>query len=92
MLAGIDTPFAKAAEVAIETAFGTKPVFIREGGSIPIVTRFQEALNCDCLLLGWGISDDNAHSPNEKFRVEDYYRGIQASARLWSEIARHAGA
>ena len=88
MLADIDTPFAKAAEIAIESAFGAKPVFIREGGSIPIVTRFQEVLGCDCLLLGWGLSDDNAHSPNEKFRVEDYYRGIQASARLWNEIAK----
>jgi succinyl-diaminopimelate desuccinylase len=87
MLAKIDTPFAKAAEMAIEAAFGTKPVFIREGGSIPIVTRFQEVLGCDCLLLGWGLSDDNCHSPNEKFRVADYYRGIQASARLWHEIA-----
>ena len=88
MLANIDTPFAKAAEIAIQQAFGTKPVFIREGGSIPIVTRFQEVLGCDCLLLGWGLSDDNAHSPNEKFRVQDYYRGIQASARLWNEIAK----
>ncbi len=87
MLAGTDTPFARAAEKAIEAAFGTKPVFIREGGSIPIVTRFQEVLDCDCLLLGWGLSDDNAHSPNEKFRVADYFRGIEASARLWSEIA-----
>ncbi|KAA5542301.1 dipeptidase [Roseiconus nitratireducens] len=87
MLARIDTPFARAAEAAIEQAFGTRPVFIREGGSIPIVTRFQEVLGCDCLLLGWGLSDDNAHSPNEKFRVQDYYRGIEASARLWNEIA-----
>lgn len=88
MLANIDTPFAKAAESAIEAAFGSKPVFIREGGSIPIVARFQEVLHCDCLLLGWGLSDDNPHSPNEKFRIEDYYRGIQASARLWNEIAK----
>ncbi|MCO8120547.1 dipeptidase [Stieleria sp. TO1_6] len=90
MLTGIDTPFAKAAEQAIEQAFGTKPVFIREGGSIPIVTRFQSVLDCDCLLLGWGLSDDNPHSPNEKFRVQDYYRGIQASARLWNEIAKQS--
>ncbi len=88
MLAKTDTAFAQAAESAIEGAFGTRPVFIRGGGSIPIVTRFQETLGCDCLLLGWGLSDDNAHSPNEKFRVEDYYRGIQASARLWNEIAK----
>ncbi|MCC9600244.1 dipeptidase [Stieleria sp. JC731] len=90
MLASTDTPFVEAANVAIEAAFGAKPVMIREGGSIPIVTRFQETLECDCLLLGWGLSDDNAHSPNEKFRVADFHRGIEASARLWHEIAKRA--
>ncbi|MCD0463195.1 dipeptidase [Roseiconus lacunae] len=90
MLAATDTPFVDAANVAIEAAFGTKPVMIREGGSIPIVTRFQEVLGCDCLLLGWGLSDDNAHSPNEKFCVADFHRGIEASARLWHEIAKRA--
>ena len=90
MLADINTPFATSAQSAIEAAFGVRPVFIREGGSIPIVTRFQEVLGCDCLLLGWGLSDDNCHSPNEKFRVEDYFRGITASATLWNEIARQS--
>ncbi|WP_146517848.1 dipeptidase [Stieleria varia] len=88
MLANTDSPFMKAASDAIEQAFGVSPVLIREGGSIPIVTRFQEVLGCDCLLLGWGLSDDNAHSPNEKFRVDDYFRGIQASAILWDEIGK----
>lgn len=86
MLADTNSPFVEAAANAIDSAFGTKPVLIREGGSIPIVTRFQEVLDCDCLLLGWGLSDDNAHSPNEKFRVADYHRGIVASAHLWNEI------
>ncbi|MEO1526949.1 MAG: dipeptidase [Planctomycetota bacterium] len=90
MLADINTSFATSAQAAIESAFGVRPVFIREGGSIPIVTRFQEVLGCDCLLLGWGLSDDNCHSPNEKFRVEDYFRGITASATLWNEIANHS--
>lgn len=88
MLANTHSPFMQAATNAIEAAFGVKPVLIREGGSIPIVTRFQEVLDCDCLLLGWGLSDDNAHSPNEKFRVEDYHRGIVASAVLWEEIGK----
>lgn len=86
MLADIETPFAKAADSAIEKAFGVKPVFIREGGSIPIVAKFQQVLKCDCLLLGWGLSDDKAHSPNEKFCVADYYRAIEASTHLWNEI------
>ncbi len=88
MLADTDSRFVHAAIGAIEQAFGVKPVLIREGGSIPIVTQFQEVLDCDCLLLGWGLSDDNMHSPNEKFRVADYHRGIRASAILWEEIGK----
>lgn len=88
MLADTNSQFIHAANRAIESAFGIEPVLIREGGSIPIVTRFQEVLECDCLLLGWGLSDDNAHSPNEKFRIEDYHRGIRASAILWDEIGK----
>ena len=86
MLADPESPFVEAASRAIEKAFSVAPVLIREGGSIPIVTRFQEVLNCDCLLLGWGLSNDNTHSPNEKFRVADYHRGIQASSFLWNEL------
>ena len=86
MLAGIDSPFMAAAKTAIESAFGVPPVMIREGGSIPIVARFQEVLGCDCLLLGWGMNDDNLHSPNEKFRIADYHRGIAASTALWEAI------
>ncbi len=88
MLADTTSRFMAAARSAIKEAFGTEPVLIREGGSIPIVTRFQEVLRCDCLLLGWGLSDDNAHSPNEKFRVADYHRGIRASACLWEELGK----
>lgn len=87
MLADGNSPFMAAAKTAIESAFGVPPVMIREGGSIPIVARFQEVLQCDCLLLGWGLNDDNAHSPNEKFRVADYHRGIAASTALWQAIA-----
>lgn len=87
MLADTQSKFVKAATTAVTDAFGCPPVLIREGGSIPIVARFQSVLQCDCLLLGWGLSDDNAHSPNEKFRLADYHRGIRASARLWQAIA-----
>ena len=88
MVADTESRFIAAANAAIEAAFGVKPVLIREGGSIPIVARFQEVLHCDCLLLGWGLNDDNLHSPNEKFSVADYYRGIEASALLWDEIGK----
>ncbi|MEM8666722.1 MAG: dipeptidase [Planctomycetota bacterium] len=88
MLADTNSRFMSAARNAIEQSFGVAPVLIREGGSIPIVTCFQEVLQCDCLLLGWGLSDDNAHSPNEKFRIEDFHRGIRASAILWDELGK----
>ena len=63
----LDSPYLQAAAAAIEAGFGTRPVFIREGGSIPIVNTFADVLGVDVLLLGWGQNDDNTHSPNEKF-------------------------
>jgi len=83
----LDSPYVEAAARAIEAGFGRRPVFIREGGSIPIVTAFKEKLGIDCLLLGWGLDDDNTHSPNEKFSLADFHRGIRASAQLWKELA-----
>jgi succinyl-diaminopimelate desuccinylase len=83
----LDSPYVAAATKAIEKGFGTTPVFIREGGSIPIVTKFREQLGIDTLLLGWGLDDDNTHSPNEKFCLADFHRGIKASAHLWQELA-----
>ncbi len=79
--------FMKGAIKAVEEGFGKKPVLIREGGSISIVAQMVEALGCDVLLIGWGLDDDGAHSPNEKFHLEDYYRGIRASTRLWEYLA-----
>jgi succinyl-diaminopimelate desuccinylase len=81
-------PAVSAAVRAIERGFGLPPVFIREGGSVPIVTTLAEALQVDCLLLGWGQNDDNTHSPNEKFCLADFHRGIKASAYLWYELSR----
>jgi len=86
----LDSPFMRAATRAIERGFGREPVYIREGGSIPIVTTFFERLGADSLLLGWGLDDDNAHGPNEKFSLADFHRGIRASAYLWQELAADA--
>ena len=80
----LDSPYMRAAAAAIEAGFGRAPVFIREGGSIPIVTTFARELGVDTLLLGWGQNDDNTHSPNEKFSLADFHRGIRASAYLWA--------
>lgn len=86
-LVPLDSPYVQAAARAIEQGFGRAPVYIREGGSIPIVTAFRRQLGIDTLLLGWGLDDDNTHSPNEKFCLADYHRGIRASAHLWGELA-----
>ena len=72
---------------AVEAGFGTKPVFIREGGSIPVVGLIKQQLGVDTLLLGWGQNDDNLHGPNEKFSLADFHRGIKASAHLLAELA-----
>jgi succinyl-diaminopimelate desuccinylase len=84
----LDSPYMKAAARAIQQAFGASPVFTREGGSIPIVATFHDLLGADTLLLGWGQDDDNTHSPNEKFALADFHRGIKASAILWEELSR----
>jgi acetylornithine deacetylase/succinyl-diaminopimelate desuccinylase-like protein len=83
----LDSPYLQAAAHAVEKGFGRRPVFIREGGSIPIVNTFASVLGADVLLLGWGQNDDNPHSPNEKFSLDDYHRGIRASAALWQALA-----
>ncbi len=83
-----DSPYMQAASRAIEKAFGTAPVMIREGGSIPVVTTFKDVLGVDTLLLGWGQDTDNLHSPNERFSLDDFQRGIRASACLWEELAK----
>ncbi|MGA2226067.1 MAG: dipeptidase [Syntrophobacteraceae bacterium] len=83
-----NTPAMLAAQRAIETGFGKKPVFIREGGSIPVVNLIKKHLGQEnILLLGWGSPDDGAHSPNERFRIEDFNRGIRSAAALFSEMA-----
>jgi acetylornithine deacetylase/succinyl-diaminopimelate desuccinylase-like protein len=76
-----------AAKTAIEKSFGSVPVMVREGGSIPVVGSFKEILGADTLLLGWGQNSDNLHSPDEHFSIEDFHRGTAASAYLWQELA-----
>lgn len=85
----LSSPYISASARAIEQAFGKRPVFMREGGSIPVVSAFRDQLGVDTLLLGWGLDDDNTHSPNEKFCLADFHRGIKASAHLWNELANH---
>ena len=77
---------AKAALRALKSAFGYEPVLMREGGSIPIVNHFKKYLCAETLLLGLGLPDDNAHSPNEKFDLRCFAKGQLMSAHLWREL------
>ena len=85
-----DSRWVASAVAALERGFGRKPVFIREGGSISIVTRFVADLKIPCLLLGFGLNDDRIHAPNEKFSVTDFMSGIRTSAALLDELGAGA--
>jgi acetylornithine deacetylase/succinyl-diaminopimelate desuccinylase-like protein len=89
-MASYDNAFIQAAGRAIERGFGRKPVFVREGGSIPVVSTFQEELGLPSVLFGVGLPDENAHAPNEKLDLGNFHNGIIASAVLYQEIA-HCG-
>ena len=83
-----DNVYVQAAARAIERGFGQKPVLTREGGSIPVVSTFQEELGLPSVLFGVGLPDENAHAPNEKLDVANFHNGIIASAILYDEIAK----
>lgn len=76
-LTPIDSIEYKAAARAIETSFGKTPIPVRGGGSIPITALFESVLNCKTVFLGFGLDSDNLHSPNEKFDLFNFYKGIE---------------
>ena len=84
----IDSVAMGAASDAMEMAFGKKPVFQREGGSIPVVAWFKEALGIDAVLLGFGLPDDRIHAPNEKIDLRYYYGGIKCCAAVYELLAQ----
>jgi len=85
-MTSFDNPYVQAAGRAIEKGFGRSPIFTREGGSIPVVSTFQEELGLPSVLFGVGLPDENAHAPNEKLDVANFHGGIIASAHLYEEI------
>jgi acetylornithine deacetylase/succinyl-diaminopimelate desuccinylase-like protein len=87
-MASYDHPYIQAAGRAIEKGFGRAPVFTREGGSIPVVSTFQEELGLPSVLFGVGLPDENAHAPNEKLDLGNFHSGIISAAHLYEEIAR----
>ena len=82
-----DNRYVQAAGRAIEKGFGKRPVYTREGGSIPIVSDFQDALGVPVVLFGFGLPDDNLHAPNEKLTLDQLFNGILASAFFYQEVA-----
>ncbi len=84
----VDGPWLEAAGRAIKIGFGKEPVFMKEGGSIPVVVDFKDILGLDTLLIGFSQNDDNIHSPNERFRVRDFERGCKTAVALPYELAK----
>lgn len=80
-------PAVEAAMDALETVWGARPVLVREGGSIPIVSTFAEVLGVPVLMMGFGLPDDGLHSPNERFKIENFYQGIRSVAVFLDRLA-----
>lgn len=76
-----DNPFIHAAADAMSEVFGKPTVYIRSGGSIPIVAAFEQSLGIPSVMMGFGLPDDNLHAPNEKLHLPNFYRGIEAVSR-----------
>ncbi len=76
-----DNPYIHAAADALQEKFGKETVYIRSGGSIPIVGVFDRYLGIPSVMIGFGLPDDNLHAPNEKFHLPNFYRGIETVAR-----------
>jgi len=81
-------PAMRAAAAAYQRGFGVSPVFVRSGGSIPVVNEFQEALGAPVVLMGFALPDDRIHAPNEKFHLPNFYRGIETCVWFLQEAAR----
>jgi acetylornithine deacetylase/succinyl-diaminopimelate desuccinylase-like protein len=79
-------PIVDAAMEAMQEVWGARPVRIREGGSIPIVSTFAQVLNAPVLLLGFGLNDEGLQYPNQKFNISHFYNGIRSVARLLDRL------
>ncbi len=84
----IDDPSMDAAKVAYKRGFGAEPVFLREGGTLPIVATLQQTFQMPVVLMGFGLPDDNAHAPNEKLTLECFYRGVDTAIAMFEELGK----
>ena len=82
-----DTPAMQCALRAYQRGFGGQPVFMRSGGTLPVVAMLNKMLRVPVIMVGFGLPDDNCHSPNEKFDLDNFYRGINTSIYLMQELA-----
>jgi acetylornithine deacetylase/succinyl-diaminopimelate desuccinylase-like protein len=87
-LVNLDSKYMRAAGQVLQQVFGQAPVFEREGGSIPVVSTFQTVLGIDSILLGFGLPDDGLHSPNERFYLPNFYKGIETVIRYFDELGK----
>ena len=83
---GTDNKYVRAATEAMEDVFHRKTVFVRGGGSIPIVGDFERVLKIPTVMMGFGLPDDNLHAPNEKFHIANFYRGIESIVGFWERL------
>ena len=86
VLVPVDTPAIRAASVALKETYGRDPVFLREGGSIPIAALFDEILHAPVVLMGFGLPDDNLHAPNEKYSLSQFFKGIRTVASFLQKL------
>jgi acetylornithine deacetylase/succinyl-diaminopimelate desuccinylase-like protein len=84
----VDNQYVKAATRALHEVWGKDTVFIRSGGSIPIVGDFDKHLGLHSVMMGFGLPDDNLHAPNEKFNLKNFELGIESLIRFLEEVAR----
>jgi acetylornithine deacetylase/succinyl-diaminopimelate desuccinylase-like protein len=84
----VDSPYVRSALAALSDEYGKPALLMGSGGSIPVVTSLRSVLGVDSLLMGFGLDDDQVHSPNEKFEEACFHRGIRSHVRL---LARFAG-
>jgi acetylornithine deacetylase/succinyl-diaminopimelate desuccinylase-like protein len=83
-----DNAYVQAATQAMREVFGRETVFVRGGGSIPIVGDFVRELKTPTVMMGFGLPDDNLHAPNEKFHLANFHRGIESIIRFFGEVGR----
>jgi len=86
----IDDPTMVAAKIAYKRGFGAEPVFLPEGGTLPIVVTLRTLFNMPVVLLGFGLPDDSLHAPNEKISLESFYRGINTAIAFFEEVSKIA--